>query len=98
MQLNAMHPPDSLLGLVLFYSTVNLPFGVFVMRNAFESIPAEIEDSAHAAGAGTFRTLFSVLRPLLVPGMATSALYAFLASWTEFLGALTFLTDDRLYT
>jgi len=98
LQMNAMGLTDSRLGLVLFYSTVNLPFGVFVMRNAFESVPAEIEDSAHVDGAGTFRTLFSVLRPLLVPGMATSALYAFLASWTEFLGALTFLTDDRLYT
>ncbi|WP_432486684.1 carbohydrate ABC transporter permease [Kineococcus sp. SYSU DK018] len=98
LQMNAMGLTDSRLGLVLFYSTVNLPFGVFVMRNAFESIPAEIEDSAHVDGAGTLRTLTSVLRPMLVPGIATSALYAFLASWTEFLGALTFLTDDRKYT
>jgi multiple sugar transport system permease protein len=98
LQMNAMGLTDSRLGLVLFYTTVNLPFGVFVMRNAFENIPAEIEDSARVDGAGTMRALVSVLRPLLIPGMATSALYAFLASWTEFLGALTFLTDDRLYT
>ena len=98
LQMNALGLTDSRLGLVLFYSTVNLPFGVFVMRNAFQSIPAEIEDSAHVDGAGTLRTLTSVLRPMLVPGIATSALYAFLASWTEFLGALTFLTDDRKYT
>lgn len=98
LQMNAMGLTNSRLGLVLFYSTVNLPFGVFVMRNAFESIPSEIEDSARVDGAGTMRSLVSVLRPLLVPGIATSALYAFLASWTEFLGALTFLTDDRLYT
>ncbi|WP_369070653.1 carbohydrate ABC transporter permease [Kineococcus terrestris] len=98
LQMNAMGLTDSRLGLVLFYSTVNLPFGVFVMRNAFETIPDEIEDSARVDGAGTFRSLVSVLRPLLLPGIATSALYAFLASWTEFLGALTFLTDDRLYT
>ena len=98
LQMNAMGLTDSRLGLVLFYTTVNLPFGVFVMRNAFENIPAEIEDSARVDGAGTMRALVSVLRPMLIPGMATSALYAFLASWTEFLGALTFLTDDRLYT
>jgi multiple sugar transport system permease protein len=98
LQMNAMGLTDSRLGLVLFYSTVNLPFGVFVMRNAFENVPAEIEDSARVDGAGTMRALVSVLRPLLIPGMATTALYAFLASWTEFLGALTFLTDDRLYT
>ncbi|WP_114558451.1 carbohydrate ABC transporter permease [Desertihabitans aurantiacus] len=98
LQLNAMRLTDSLLGLVLFYTTVNLPFGVFVMRNAFASVPRELEDSAHVDGAGTVRIIVSVLRPLIVPGAATAALYAFLASWTEFLGALTFLTRQELYT
>jgi len=98
LQLNAMRLTDSLLGLVLFYSTVNLPFGVFVMRTAFASVPTELEDAASVDGAGTLRALVSVLRPLVVPGMATTALYAFLASWTEFLGALTFLTQQELYT
>jgi multiple sugar transport system permease protein len=98
LELNAMRLTDSLLGLVLFYSTVNLPFGVFVMRTAFASVPGELEDAANVDGAGTLRTLTSVLRPLVVPGMATTALYAFLASWTEFLGALTFLTRQELYT
>ena len=98
LQLNAMRLTDNLFGLVLFYSTVNLPFGVFVMRTAFASIPAELEDAANVDGAGTVRTLTSVLRPLVVPGVATTALYAFLASWTEFLGALVFLTRQELYT
>ncbi|WP_299040040.1 carbohydrate ABC transporter permease [uncultured Pseudokineococcus sp.] len=98
LQLNAMRLTDSLLGLVLFYTTVNLPFGVFVMRNAFASVPAELEDAAFVDGAGTSRTFFSVLRPLVAPGIATTALYAFLVSWTEFLGALTFLTRAELYT
>ena len=98
LELNAMRLTDSLLGLMLFYSTVNLPFGVFVMRTAFASVPGELEDAAHVDGAGTVRILTSVLRPLVLPGMATTALYAFLASWTEFLGALTFLTRQELYT
>lgn len=98
MELNAMRLTDSLLGLILFYTTVNLPFGVFVMRNAFASVPADLEDAANVDGAGIGRTFFSVLRPLVTPGIATTALYAFLASWTEFLGALTFLTRQELYT
>ncbi|WP_022881924.1 carbohydrate ABC transporter permease [Gryllotalpicola ginsengisoli] len=98
LELNSMHLTNSLLGLILFYTTVNLPFGVFVMRNAFESIPPELEDSGFVDGAGTTRMLLSVLRPLILPGAATAALYAFLASWTEFLGALTFLTNAKLYT
>lgn len=98
LQLNTLGLTDSLLGLVLFYTTVNLPFGVFVMRASFAAVPIELEDSAHVDGAGTPRMLLSVLRPMITPGAATVALYAFLASWTEFLGALTFLTDQDLYT
>jgi multiple sugar transport system permease protein len=98
LQLNAMRLTDSLLGLVLFYATVNLPFGVFVMRTAFAAVPDALEEAARIDGAGTTRTLTAVLRPLIVPGMATTALYAFLAAWTEFLGALTFLTKQDLYT
>jgi multiple sugar transport system permease protein len=98
LQLNTMGLTDSLLGLVLFYTTVNLPFCIFVMRNAFSAVPDELEAAAHVDGAGTIRIIVSVLRPLVLPGAATCALYAFLASWTEFLGALTFLTDQDLYT
>ena len=98
LQMNLMGLTDSLLGLVLFCTTVNLPFGVLVMRNSFASVPGELEDSAHVDGAGTIRIVTSVLRPLITPGAATVALYAFLAAWTEFLGALTFLTSRELYT
>jgi multiple sugar transport system permease protein len=98
LELNAMHLTNSRLGLVLFYSTVNLPFGVFVMRTAFASVPGVLEEAARIDGAGTLKTFTHVLRPLVLPGMATTALYAFLAAWTEFLGALTFLTSENLYT
>jgi len=98
LELNTMGLTDSLLGLVLFYSTVNLPFGVFVMRTTFASIPGVLEEAARLDGAGTISTFRHVLQPLVVPGMATTALYAFLAAWTEFLGALTFLTSEKLYT
>jgi multiple sugar transport system permease protein len=43
-------------------------------------------------------TLWRVLTPLVLPGVATTVLYAFLFSWTEFLGALTFMTSDASYT
>jgi multiple sugar transport system permease protein len=98
LELNAMHLTNSRLGLVLFYSTVNLPFGVFVMRTTFASVPGVLEEAARIDGAGTLKTFTHVLRPLVLPGMATTALYAFLAAWTEFLGALTFLTSENLYT
>ncbi|HEY8301595.1 MAG TPA: carbohydrate ABC transporter permease [Jatrophihabitans sp.] len=98
LELNIVHLTDSRIGLILFYATFNLPFGVFVMRNTFAAVPADLEDSAFIDGCGPMRCLFHVLRPLAVPGIATTVLYAFLASWTEFIGALTFLTKTDLFT
>jgi multiple sugar transport system permease protein len=68
------------------------------MRNSFQQIPRELVDAAKVDGASVRVTLLSVLRPLVLPGIATTALYAFLFSWTEFLGALSFLTNDSLFT
>jgi multiple sugar transport system permease protein len=97
IELTDLHLTNSLFGLMLIYATFNLPFGVFVMRNTFASIPRELIESAAVDGAGVILTLVRVLRPLIVPGMATTATYAFLYSWTEFLQALTFLaTNDKL--
>jgi multiple sugar transport system permease protein len=98
LELHAMHLLNSLLGLALFYTTFNLPVGVYVMRNSFLQVPKELVDAARVDGASTMKTLVSVLRPLVLPGVATTALFAFLFSWTEFLGALTFLTNDSLFT
>jgi multiple sugar transport system permease protein len=98
LELHTMRLTNTLVGLVLFYTTFNLPFGVFVMRNTFLQIPWELSEAAAVDGASAARTLFSVLRPLAVPGVATTVLYAFLFSWTEFIGALTFLTTNSLFT
>jgi multiple sugar transport system permease protein len=98
LEMHFLHLLNSLIGLALFYTTFNLPVGVFVMRNSFVQVPGELVDAARVDGASVMRTLVSVFRPLVMPGIATAALYAFLFSWTEFLGALSFLTNDGLYT
>lgn len=98
LELSFLHLLNSRIGLILFYSTFNLPFGVFVMRNAFSMIPNELEEAAYCDGATVPRTLRSVLLPVVVPGVATTMLYAFLFAWTEFLGALTFITDINKLT
>ena len=98
LEMHSLGLTNSLFGLALFYTTFNLPFGVFVMRNTFLQIPWELSEQAAVDGASAARTLVSVLRPLVVPGIATTILYAFLFSWTEFVGALVFLTSNDLYT
>jgi multiple sugar transport system permease protein len=98
LELHFLHLLNSLIGLALFYTTFNLPVGVYVMRNSFLQVPREIVDAARVDGASVTRTLVSVLRPLVLPGIATAALFAFLFSWTELIGALSFMTNDSLFT
>jgi multiple sugar transport system permease protein len=98
IELNTVHLTNSLLGLMLFYAAFNLPFGVYVMRNTFLQIPSDLEDAAFVDGASHRQILWRVFRPLVLPGLATTVLYSFLFSWTEFLGAITFLTSQSKFT
>jgi len=98
LELHFLHLLNSLIGLALFNVTFILPLGAFVMRNSFLQVPQELADAARVDGASTLTSLIAVFRPLVMPGIATTALFAFLFSWTEFLGALSFVTNDNLFT
>ncbi|MDA8289795.1 MAG: carbohydrate ABC transporter permease [Actinomycetota bacterium] len=98
LEMHYLHLLNSLIGLALFYTAFNLPFGIYVMRNTFLQVPGELVDAAKVDGASTMSTLTRVLRAIVMPGIATTFLYAFLFAWTEFLGALTFVTSGTTYT
>jgi multiple sugar transport system permease protein len=89
---------NSLIGLTLVYVTLQLPFSVFMMRNAFDAVPKEIEEAARIDGARDLRLLVRVLLPLVLPGIVTVAIFAFLNSWNEFLAALVLLSDNSKFT
>jgi multiple sugar transport system permease protein len=93
-----LHLQNSLVGLTLVYITFQLPFSLFVMRNAFAGIPQEIEDAAAMDGASTLKTLVRVMVPVAKPAVVTVALFAFFSAWNEFLAALIFLSDQAHYT
>jgi multiple sugar transport system permease protein len=96
--LHTLHLQNSLLGLTLVYITFQLPFALFVMRNAFAGLPRELEDAAALDGAGPLVTLARVLVPVARPAVVTVALFAFFSAWNEFLAALIFLSDQARYT
>jgi len=89
---------NSLFGLTLVYVTLQLPFSVFMMRNAFDAVPKEIEEAARIDGARDLRLLVRVLFPLVLPGVATVAIFAFLNAWNEFLAALVLLSSADKFT
>lgn len=89
---------NSLLGLVLVYTTFQLPFSIFMMRNAFDAIPGALIEAARIDGASEWTLVRRIMLPLGLPGVATVALFAFLNSWNEFLAALIFLSDQQKFT
>lgn len=89
---------NNLLGLALLYTTFQLPFSIFVMRNTFDQVPRELDEAATVDGAGTFRTLVSVLLPTTWPGVVTVVLFTFLFAWNEFLAALVVVGDPGKFT
>ncbi|MFI5835784.1 carbohydrate ABC transporter permease [Micromonospora sp. NPDC051300] len=96
--LDTLRLTNSILGLILVYTVFALPFGIFTMRAAFAAVPAAIEEAAIMDGAGTLTALCRVLLPVVTPGVATVALYAFFTAWNEFLAALIFTTRQEQYT
>ena len=92
------HLQNSLLGLVLVYITYQLPFGLFMMRNSFASIPAAISEAAEVDGAGALRRLWTIHLRLVFPGMATVAIFAFIAAWNDFIAALILLSNQSKFT
>ncbi|MGI8748396.1 MAG: carbohydrate ABC transporter permease [Deinococcus sp.] len=96
--MRAIHLQDTLLGLALVYITFQLPFSVFMMRNAFDAVPRDIEEAALIDGCSPAVMLWRVMLPLVMPGIVTVALFAFFASWNEFLAALIFMSSSDHYT
>ncbi|GAA3220367.1 carbohydrate ABC transporter permease [Dactylosporangium siamense] len=89
---------DSLLGLSLVLIMFQLPFSIFMMRNAFEAIPKELEESALIDGCTSFGALTRIMLHAVRPGLITVGLFAFLTSWSEFFAPLILLNSTSKFT
>src|SRR5688572_3039243 len=89
---------DSLVGLSLVLIMFQLPFSIFMMRNSFEAVPRELEESAQVDGCNSVSTLLRILLPAVRPGLVTVALFAFLTSWSEFFAPLILLNSTDKFT
>ncbi len=85
---------DTLTALIVTYMAVNLPIVVWLMRDYFQSIPLELEESAKVDGASPYRVFWSITLPLAVPGMVATFLFVLVFAWNEYLLALFLSTAD----
>ena len=96
--LKDLHLQGQLVGLAAIYITFQIPFGLFVMRTTFQAIPIVLEEAAAIDGASFGMVMWRILRPLVLPGMATVLIFSFLFAWNDFLLSLTILTDNTRFT
>jgi len=78
----------SQLGLMLFYTALNLPFSIWLLFGFVRQIPVELEEAAIVDGANLWQVLFRVIFPLMGAGFAVSAIFTFRIAWNEFILAL----------
>jgi arabinogalactan oligomer/maltooligosaccharide transport system permease protein len=88
----------TLFGLMLAYGSTTLPFAIWNLKGYFDTVPRELEEAALIDGASMTQTFFRIIMPLSVPALAVTVLFAFMAGWTEFILAWTFLEDPARFT
>ena len=78
---------DTKLGLILLYTVFNVPFAVWMLQGMIDAIPEELDEAAFVDGAGSMRVLWSVLLPILRPGLAVTLMFTWIFAWNEYLFA-----------
>lgn len=96
MSVNYFGFADTLHGLVIPFGAN--AFGIFLLRQTYQSIPDEIIEAARIDGASEFRVWAQILLPLIRPGLATLGIFSFVGSWNNFLWPLLMLRSEELYT
>jgi multiple sugar transport system permease protein len=79
---------DTIVGLVLANAFINLPLALLIICGTLRELPVEIEEASTIDGAGPFRSLFSIVLPLLAPGLVAVGILVFVFSWSDYLFAV----------
>ncbi|MFC6667295.1 carbohydrate ABC transporter permease [Deinococcus radiopugnans] len=89
-----LHLLDTLPGLILMYTTMNLPLVVWMMHSYMTEIPFAIYEAAKVDGASVAQEFFGIALPLSTPGMAATALLAVIFAWNEVFFAVNLTSSD----
>lgn len=86
------------LGLIIAYTATALPFCVWTMKGFYETIPRELEEAALIDGLTPFGAFIRIVLPLSTPALAITALFSFMAGWSEYIVARVVINSKGLYT
>ena len=85
-------------GIILAYTVSYLSFSIYILVSFMRTLPREIEDAAAIDGCSRSRTFFSIILPMVKPGLATVGTFAFINSWNDLLLALVITVSPHLQT
>ena len=86
------------LGMILVYVSFTIPFCSWMMAGFFKSIPLELDEAAIIDGCSRFRAFRTIILPLTLPGIASTAMYSFITGWNEYMFAQVLISDPTLKT
>ena len=89
---------NSYFGLIIIYSSTALPFCIWQMKGYYDTIPPSLEESARLDGCTRFQAFYKIILPLSSPALVITALFSFMASWSEYVVAAIISQDPKLYT
>ncbi|RDI70037.1 carbohydrate ABC transporter permease [Halopelagius longus] len=89
---------NSLLGLTIAYVAFVLPFSIWMLRGFYENLPEALEEAAMIDGSTRVGAVIRVIVPLSSPAIATTAIFAWIFAWNEFVMALILINDDAKTT
>ena len=75
---------DTLIGVILVKAALELPFGIWIMKGFYDTVPWEIEMAGLQDGASRFQVWYKLVLPQIMPGVAALAIFSFMAGWSEF--------------
>jgi multiple sugar transport system permease protein len=85
----------SLWSIILAHATLIIPFTTWMLKGYFDTIPRELEQAAMVDGCSPLGAMVRVILPVSAPGLAATALYGFVLSWSDYAYARTFLTNAQ---
>lgn len=89
---------NDLKSLAILYTNMMIPFSVVTLCGFFDSVPKSLEEAAWIDGCGYIKGLFLVAVPIIIPGLVSSFIFAFINSWNELFMAVMFIDVDKYKT
>jgi len=93
-----LHLVNTFLGLMILYTATALPFCLWQMKGFYDTIPASLEEAARIDGCSRFQAFAKVVLPLASPALVITALFSFMASWSEYIVAAQVLQETEMFT